>query len=251
MEHAPVIREHRGRRGMLWFDTGPADGPVIVFFHGTAKERDDLPFPDVADELGVRLLMVERPGYQRSAPRRGATFANLSRLIAEDLDELGIERFAALGFSGGGPHALACAEAMPSRVRAVGLLSSWSPMDPPDPELSWMVRFGMRVAATCPRSVVKLMLIGERRGSDGMVDDVCRVGRPWGFDVDQVASSVPVVAWHPESDPHVPIAPWRAFGNVQLNVVSGDSHEITRDRWATALGALASDEPKSWRRSGS
>jgi pimeloyl-ACP methyl ester carboxylesterase len=224
---------------MLWFEAGATDGPAIVYFHGTAGERDDLPFPDLAEELGVRWLMAERPGYQRSAARPGASMLDIGRMVADDLDELGVDRFAVLGYSGGGPHALACAVVAPARVRIVGLLSSWAPMNPPDPGLSLQVRFGMRVAATLPRAAVKLMLIAERRGSDGMVDDVCRVARPWGFDVESVASSVRVVVWHAEGDPQVPIAPWRAFTDVELHAVPGDSHDLPREMWETALRALA------------
>ena len=235
----PVIRERRGRSGMLWFEAGAADAPAIVYFHGTAGEREDLPFPDLAEQLGVRWLMAERPGYQHSAARPGATLPEIGRLVADDLGELGVDRFAVLGYSGGGPHALACAVTAPARVRVVGLLSSWAPMNPPDPGLSRQVRFGMRVAATLPRAAVKLMLIAQRRGSDGMVDDVCRVARPWGFDVNRVASSVRVVAWHAEGDPQVPIAPWRRFEAVELHAVAGDSHDLRREMWETALRALA------------
>ena len=230
---------------MAWFEAGDVEAPVVVYFHGTAKERDDLPFPDAADQLGIRVMMAERPGYGRSAARPGASLPDIGRLVGGDLDELGVDRFSVLGFSGGGPHALGCAAAVPARVRAVGLFGSWAPMNPPDPGLSRMVRFGMRVAATLPRSAVHLMLLAERRASAGMVDDVCRVGRPWGFDVERVASSVPVVAWHYEADPQVPVAPWRAFDGVELHVLAGAEHQVPRDRWENALRVLASDEPKS------
>ena len=233
-----MIREQRARSGMLWFEAGDAAGPAVVYFHGTAGERDDLPFPGLAAQLGVRWLMAERPGYQRSAPRRGASLADIARMVVDDLSELGAEQFSALGYSGGGPHALACAVVVPSQVRAVGLLSSWAPMNPPDPGLSRSVRFGMRAAAILPRAAVRLMLTPQGRGSEGMTDDICRVARPWGFDVGAVASSTRVIAWHPEGDPQVPVAPWRRVNGIELHVVDGDSHEVPRERWETALRAL-------------
>jgi pimeloyl-ACP methyl ester carboxylesterase len=234
-----VISEHRGRSGMLWFEAGTADGPPVVFFHGTAKERDPLPHPDLAEQLGIRWLMPERPGYQCTEPRAGASLAEIAQLVVGDLDELGVDRFAVLGYSGGGPHALATAVVAPERVRVVGLFSSWAPMDPPDPGLPLMVRFGMRVAATMPRAAVQVMLMAEKRRSEGMVDDVCRVARPWGFDVKHVASATRVVAWHAEDDPQVPIAPWRAFTNVELHAFPGNDHEFPRDVWEAALRELA------------
>jgi pimeloyl-ACP methyl ester carboxylesterase len=237
------MREQRGRSGLLWFEAGTADGPVVVFFHGTAKEREDPPFPDVAEQLGIRWLMVERPGYQRSAPQPGASMSDIAGIVVTDLDELGVDRFAVLGYSGGGPHALACAAASPLRVRAAGLIGSWAPMDPPDPGLPLSVRFAMRVAATLPRAAVKLMMAIGKRGSAGMVDDVRRVARPWGFDVGSVASTVRVVAWHAEDDPQVPVAPWRTYPGVELHVIEDNSHELTRELWETALRNLARDEP--------
>jgi pimeloyl-ACP methyl ester carboxylesterase len=57
----------------------------------------------------LRVLLHGRPGYGSSRqPRRSvADVAADTELLA---DQLGWERFAMTGFSGGGPHALACAE---------------------------------------------------------------------------------------------------------------------------------------------
>jgi pimeloyl-ACP methyl ester carboxylesterase len=183
--------------------------------------------------------MAERPGYRESAAAPGASLVEIARRVIGDLDEMGIDRFAVLGYSGGGPHALACAVVAPERLRVVGLFSSWAPMNPPDPGLTFQVRFGMRVAATLPRPAVTLMLASQRRGSAGMVDDVCRVARPWGFEVEAVVKSVRVVAWHPAGDPQVPIAPWRAVDGIELREVDGDSHELPRAVWASALRELS------------
>ncbi len=44
-------------------------------------------------------------------------------------DHLGIDEFAVTGWSAGGPHALACAHALPARVKAVAVLSGTGPRD--------------------------------------------------------------------------------------------------------------------------
>jgi pimeloyl-ACP methyl ester carboxylesterase len=45
---------------------------------------------------------------------------------------LGLERFSLLGVSGGGPYALACAAALPDRVRRVALVAGAAPLSDPE-----------------------------------------------------------------------------------------------------------------------
>jgi pimeloyl-ACP methyl ester carboxylesterase len=210
-----------------------------VYCHGTAGTKQEIPFPDIADRLGVRLLMVDRPGYGRSAPIADMSLLDFGRLVLGGLDEREVGRFSLLGWSGGGPHVLGCAAVAPQRVRVVGLLSSWAPMNPPHPGLPVGVRFAMRAAAILPRSVMRMMFKLGRRSSVGMVDDVRRVTRPWQFDVDRIASSVPVLAWHAEADRQVPLAPWRDVDGIELTVVPGASHEVSSELWEVALQAVA------------
>lgn len=117
---------------MAWLEVGARSGPVVVYFHGTAKGKQELLYPDAADRLGIRLLMADRPGYGSSRPDARATFAKFARMVLDDLDDEGVGQFSMLGWSGGGPHGLACAAIAPQRVHAVGLLASWAPMHPPD-----------------------------------------------------------------------------------------------------------------------
>jgi pimeloyl-ACP methyl ester carboxylesterase len=44
-------------------------------------------------------------------------------------DDAGIERFAVIGFSGGGPFALACGALLNDRVSRVAAVSTWGPVD--------------------------------------------------------------------------------------------------------------------------
>lgn len=227
---------------LSWSEVGDQRGPVVVYFHGTESVKHRIPYPDVADELGVRVLMADRPGYGNSAPMSDASFSDVGRVVLADLDEQGVDQFSVLGWSGGGPHALACAAFAPRRVRAVGLFASWAPMNPPDRGLPVGVRFAMRVAATLPRSAVRAMLLIGRQSSVGMIDDVRRVARPWPFDVERVASSVPVFAWHAEADRQVPLAPWRDVNGIELTVLPGASHGVSREVWEDALRSVTNAE---------
>lgn len=230
---------------MSWSEAGDRHGPVVVYFHGTESvQQHAIPFPDVADELDVRVLMAHRPGYGDSDPIPDATLSDIGRLVLNDLDERGVDRFSVLGWSGGGPHALACAAIAPERVRAVGLFASWAPMNPPDRGLPLGVRFAMRAAARLPRPAIRLMFLVGRQTSVGMVDDVRRAARPWPFDAALVAASMPVFVWHAEADRQVPLAPWRNIDGIALTVLPGASHEVSRDLWQGALRTVTgSDAP--------
>jgi pimeloyl-ACP methyl ester carboxylesterase len=78
--------------------------------------------------------------------------------VAALADALGIERFSVVGWSAGGPHALAVAHHLPDRVAAVGLASPVGPLDAPgalgtvksDFRLLWRLRHitpGIKLAA--------------------------------------------------------------------------------------------------------
>lgn len=231
-------RERSGSSGLSGFEAGVATGPVVVYFHGTPKTSSDSALLDLAGPLGIRLLAFDRPGYGSSPSVPDASLGDVARMVLAELDHDGVAKFSVLGWSGGGPHALACAAVAPERVLAVGLLGSWAPMNPPDRGLPFGVRFAMRVAAALPRGAVRLMLLG-RPSSTGMADDVRRVARPWGFGVDQIARSVRVVAWHADGDRTVPAGPWRHIDGVELRVLAGDSHEVSRDLWERALREVA------------
>jgi pimeloyl-ACP methyl ester carboxylesterase len=213
----------------------------VVYFHGTAKRRDDIPFPDAATHLGIRVMMADRPGYGSSAPAPDASLLDVGNMVLDDLDRRGVDRFSLLGFSGGGPHALACAAAAPARTRAVGLLSSWAPMRPPHPGLPLGVRVSMKAAAVFPRPAIRLMFMLGRQTCAGMVDDVRRVSRSWNVDVEALASAVHILAWHAEGDPQVPAAPWRDFAGIDLTVGRGTWHETPHDVWEAALRSVAID----------
>jgi pimeloyl-ACP methyl ester carboxylesterase len=124
-----------GRRLAVQVSGHPAGRPVFLL-HGTPGSRVG-PFPRgrVLYELGVRLVTFDRPGYGRSdrlALRRVADVAADVEAIA---NALGLDRFAVLGRSGGGPHALACAALLGGRVTRAAVLVGLAPL--PAEGLDW------------------------------------------------------------------------------------------------------------------
>jgi pimeloyl-ACP methyl ester carboxylesterase len=88
---------------------GPGDGDVLLFHHGTPGAALAFrPLADAAAEHGLRTVLYSRPGYGRSTPSPGRRVADVAADVRTVLDAVGAERFVTLGWSGGGPHALAC-----------------------------------------------------------------------------------------------------------------------------------------------
>lgn len=112
---------------------GAAEGRPVYFFHGFPGSHEQAALvADQARQAGVALVAFDRPGFGDSSPRPGASFEAIAADVAELADALGHPRFAVLGVSCGGPHALATARALPDRVTAVGLLAGIGPMDRPE-----------------------------------------------------------------------------------------------------------------------
>ena len=112
-----------GRR-LEYADLGDPEGVPVIFLHGTPSTGGQgAVVAEAAGSHGVRLIAPSRPGYGAStmSPPGLASTANDTLELA---DQLGLERFALLGSSGGGPFALAMAASAPERVIAIAVLAS-------------------------------------------------------------------------------------------------------------------------------
>jgi pimeloyl-ACP methyl ester carboxylesterase len=119
----------RDGRQLEYLDTGSAGtGNTLLFHVGTpncAASYTVIGAP--AAELGLRLVCYSRPGYGQSSEQPGRSVADTVADAAAVLDQLGIDQFVTLGWSGGGPHALACAALLPDRCRAAASLAGAGP----------------------------------------------------------------------------------------------------------------------------
>jgi pimeloyl-ACP methyl ester carboxylesterase len=100
-----------------------------VLFHGAPGSRLFAPPTDVPASLGVRMITFDRPGFGGSDRREGRTVLDTVGDVTTLADGLGVDRFAVLGVSAGGAHALACAVALGERVSAVAVTSMPGPLD--------------------------------------------------------------------------------------------------------------------------
>jgi pimeloyl-ACP methyl ester carboxylesterase len=120
---------------------GPADGLPLVLHEGTPAGLVLYP-PTVqaAADRGLRVILAARPGYEGSTPRPGRRVADVAEDTAAVLDELGADTFVTVGWSGGGPHALACAALLPGRCLAAASIAGVAPY--PADGLDWLAGMG-------------------------------------------------------------------------------------------------------------
>lgn len=111
---------------------GHVEGPSIFYFHGGLSSRLDIYFAKtICEALDIDFIAVDRPGIGLSddLPHRTLMgWANDVRVLA---DHLRIEYFALLGWSGGGPYVLACAQELAHRVRAAATVGCMAPINRP------------------------------------------------------------------------------------------------------------------------
>jgi pimeloyl-ACP methyl ester carboxylesterase len=222
---------------------GPADGLPLFSLNGTPDTRWVRPQAVAAfADAGFRVLVHDRPGYGGSTRHPGRTVADAVSDVRTLADALGWDHFAVTGFSGGGPHALACAALLPTRVTRCAAMMSPAPYDAPgldffhgmtphdvheytlardgDPALRPLIeRTGREAVARVERGEPMLPApaapatapdpgrIARIRAMwldshDGWADDMTALTRPWGFDVRDITT--PTSIWYGLSDTSVP-----------------------------------------------
>ncbi|MGO9160631.1 MAG: alpha/beta fold hydrolase [Streptosporangiaceae bacterium] len=145
--------------------SGPADGLPLVFHHGTpgaavpvrAMER-------AAHARGLRLVTTSRPGYGDSGRQPGRSVADVAADTAAVLAEIGAGRCLIAGWSGGGPHALACGARL-GPAAAVLVIAGVAPYQAAG--LDWLAGMGEENitefgAALAGEEQLRSYLLGER-----------------------------------------------------------------------------------------
>jgi pimeloyl-ACP methyl ester carboxylesterase len=260
-------------------DVGAADGQPVIYFHGFGSSRV-IRHPDdsIAERLGVRLIAVDRPGIGASSRLPGRRMLDWPSDVAALADALDIERFDVLGWSGGGPYALACAWALPQRVRTAGVISGPAPLAGVGP-IDYLIR-SHRAAARAAglatwrwarqqqrdperhldAAVAKMIeadrvVVGDphvrammlantdemyRQGNRGVYDEALIISRAWGFALEEI--QVPVVLWHGDDDPTVPVGMGRFLAaqvpTCRPRFYVGEGHQLFVERWEEILSAL-------------
>jgi pimeloyl-ACP methyl ester carboxylesterase len=257
-------------RSLHVYDTD--SGSLAVFWHHGTPNIGSPPEPlfPAAARLGIRWVSYDRPGYGGSTPHPGRDVASAAADVTDVADSLGIDRFAAMGHSGGGPHALACGALLPERVLGVVSLAGLAPFGAEG--LDWfagMARSGVASlrAAAEGRAVKEryeasgaeydpeftladqAALSGEwswvgsvvkpavEAGPDGLIDDDLAYVASWGFDPARITA--PVLLIHGDQDRVVPSSHsgWlaRRCPSAELRLSPDDGHISILNSGASAL----------------
>lgn len=235
------LRLHDGR-SLAYVEYGTPSGKALFYFHGGADSRLEARFlAEPAKQAGIRLIGVDRPGMGRSQPKTGRRLLDWPDDVIELADHLGINRFAVVGISGGGPYALACAYKIPDRLTACGIVGGeWHNQH----TLSFLTQFlpwlvipllsyffqneerarksMLRLTPHFPETDRKSLALPEisdtltasfveafRQGFKGPAYDGMLARRPWGFALEAIDFPA-LYLWHGEQDTDVPVAMGRA-----------------------------------------
>lgn len=262
-----------GGRTLHYYDAGPGDaGALAVFWHHGSPNTGAPPEPlfAAAAANGLRWVSYDRPAYGGSTPNPGRDISSAAADVAAIADALGLDRFAVMGHSGGGSHALACGALLPGRVTAVVCASGMAPFGAAG--LDWFAGMypggaaGLRAAAAGRAAITEFLaaeefdpemftpadhaaLAGEwswlgrvagqaiAAGPAGMIDDELANVGPWGFDPAQVAA--PVLVLHGGQDRMVPSShgQWlaRTCPSAELRLLPEDGHVSVLRAGADAL----------------
>ena len=159
---------------------GPDGGIPLVLHEGTPIGLVLYP-PTVqaAQDRNLRIILIARPGYELSTPRPGRRVVDVAADTAAVLDALGLDRFVTAGWSGGGPHALACVAALPGRCLAGASIAGVAPYDVEG--LDWLAGMGPEnvaefdAAVSGPAALTEF-LDREAPGTGGLTGDAVASG---------------------------------------------------------------------------
>lgn len=220
-------------RTLAYTTSGAPDGVPALAHHGTPGSRLFAGLlADVAAVTGVRLIVPDRPGYGRSTPPpSGWTWLDWRDDVNDLLASESIDHAPSMGFSGGGPFALATANS--DRTTRIGLVST---VVPP-------AENGLAALSTVPvvlRTLFRLFdAVARVRGPDAVVQQYTArsVSEP-------VATAV-AADFHEalRQGPHAVVRETRLFANTSLESIDLDTQlrawHGTRDE-NTPLSAIQS-----------
>ena len=184
-------------RTLYAYDTGADDaaGRLAVSWHHGSPNIGAPPEPlfSDAERLGIRWVSYDRPGCGGSTRRLDRDVASAAGDVSAVADTLDIERFAVMGHSSGGSHALACTALLEERVLGVVVVAGMAPFGAE--RLDWFEGFGpagvaeLRAAAAGRAALEKHLAQSDDEPEFTPEDEAALAGE-WSWFIDVVDSAL-------------------------------------------------------------
>lgn len=220
VHNGPEVRNPR--LTVFWLGGTPHSGALLAPHLAAASARD------------IRLVSVARPGFGGSHRLEGRSVADAASDVVRSADILGLEKFAVVGYSGGGPHALAVGAQAGERVVGIATFGSPAPITDTDdwfdgmqdPSALLSAQRGRAARERWEESAVfdpeqfiaddyaaldgSLAALGDEvthaidLDTGGSVDDDLALVAPWGVDLAEITADVQLV--HGTADRVIPFS---------------------------------------------
>jgi len=217
--------------------TNGVEAPLtVIWHHGSPQTGAPLgPHLRSASARDIRWISFARAGYGATSALANRSVADGAADVEQIADALGLGRFAVMGASGGGPHAIAAAALLGDRVFAAATFATLAPYTT---EFDWFAgmagggpalvsalqgraaredfeataefdgeSFNARDYAALSDGWVSLdedVQLAGAAGSAALIDDDLAFVTPWGIELDSIAA--PVLLAHGGDDRVVPAA---------------------------------------------
>lgn len=114
-------------RRLAYCTYGDPTGYPIFYAHGSPGCRiEGELFHEAAKWHGFRLIATDRPGFGRSSKLNKRALLDYPADLKSLADELRLDDFGVIGWSGGGAPTIACGSALPNRVRVAIVIGSYT-----------------------------------------------------------------------------------------------------------------------------
>ena len=115
----------KNQKKLTWYEYGDPHGLPVFYFHGTPGSHLEAATADkIAQQLGIRMIAPDRTGYGDSEMHEDTEFIDWPNKVTLLADKLCLTEFSVLGYSGGAPYALSCADKIPKRLINTTIVSS-------------------------------------------------------------------------------------------------------------------------------
>ena len=268
MKHFTLLL--RDGRTLAWREYGAlTSGYPIIFAHGNLNSSMYQPSWSKTtlqtETAKARVIAVDRPGYGNTSPHPDRTYSDFALDMKELVAHLSIQKFAVVGYSSGGPHALACAAARLPGLTSCTLVAS----DAPYFKLNMVQQvYGVETvtlenarqmaekncsemsnsyASMSKPDRVDIALAdiqhATKQGYVGAASDsVLEASESWGFEFEGLGKRTAVSIWHGTDDQDVPLEAGQYLmdrigggGSGKCHILEGENHTLIRRHWESIL----------------